>query len=131
MQYHPNFTSFRPRIQEGFSIMPKYKPESKLKAIRCKISRGGFSGERVFTITANGVDHSGVGSRFYMWKEDRTPVDEGEPPIGQEIDGLVAARVLDIDGTTATVTIPDGDVIEISVGELLDRPAMDLHVPIG
>jgi hypothetical protein len=66
-----------------------------------------------------------------MWKEDRTPVDEGEPPIGQEIDGLVAARVLDIDGTTATVTIPDGDVIEISVGELLDRPAMDLHVPIG
>ena len=104
---------------------------SKLKAIRCKISRGGFSGERVFEIATGETNHSGVGSRFHMWKSDRTPVDEGEPPLGQEIDGLVAARILESDGKTATVAIPDGEVIDISVDELLDRPAMSLHVPVG
>ena len=102
-----------------------------LKAIRCTISRGGFSGERVFTITVGGVNHSGVGSRFHMWKLDRTPIDEGEPPLGEEISGLVAARILSIAGATATVSIPDGEVIDISVDELLDRPVMDQHVPIG
>jgi hypothetical protein len=103
----------------------------KLVAIRCKISRGGFSGERVFHISMGATNHSGIGSRLHMWNRDGIPIGEGEPPIGEEMNGLVAARVLQIKGDIATVTVPDGEVIDISVAELSDRPSVDNHVPVG
>jgi hypothetical protein len=115
-------------------VAPKALKEvdmARLLAIRCKISRGGFSGERVFDIAIANISHSGVGSRIHMWNLDQTPVDKGEPPLGQKIDGLIAVRVLSQDAVTATVSMPDGEVIDIPVGELLDRPKVDQHVSVG
>jgi hypothetical protein len=85
----------------------------------------------VFSISEGGVVHSGVGSRFHMWKSDGSPIDEGEPPINQVIDGLVAARIVRDDGDTVLVAVPDGEVIRISSGALSDRPSASQSVPIG
>lgn len=104
---------------------------SKFKAIPCKISRGGFSGERVFEIAIGETNHSGVGSRLHMWKLNGDMIEEGEPPLGEKMDGIVAARVLSVEEGVATVSIPDGEVITILAEELLDRPAVNQHVSIG
>jgi hypothetical protein len=106
---------------------------TRMTAIACKISRGGFSDERVFSILIGENTYQGVASRRHMWTEDRRPVEDGEPPIGQVISGFVAARVIQINkDTTATVSIPDGEVITIPVSQLVDRPTtVGEHVPLG
>src|SRR5690242_3264271 len=102
---------------------------SRYKAIHCMISRGGFSDERIFEFPHNGQLYQGVASRRHMWTESGAPLEEGEPPLGQQIRGLVAAHILQISEGKATVSIPDGEVIAIPVSELIDRPAEE-HVPI-
>lgn len=107
---------------------------TRFKAIECKISRGGFSDERVFRIEFSDRAYEGIASRRHMWTETGQPIEDGEPPIGQLLDGLVAARVLELnaDQSTAIVSIPDGGVIEIAVGQLKERPEMaGSNVPIG
>jgi len=97
--------------------------DGKLKAIPCDISRGGFSDERVFSISIDGVNHSGVASRRHMWTVAGDQVEEGEPPIGKVIKGFVAARIIRvIDKQEVMVSIPDGEVITIPIGALVDRP---------
>jgi hypothetical protein len=107
---------------------------SRLKAIRCTISRGGFSDERVFKFAHNGQEYKGIASRLHMWKSDLTPVEEGEPPLGQTIDGFVAARIIEVvaGGSTVMVSIPDGEVITIPIASLEDRPIVEAgeHVSI-
>jgi hypothetical protein len=88
-------------------------------AIACEISRGGFSDERVFTISTHGIAHKGIASRRHMWHSDWAPIEEGEPPLDEVINGYVAARVLKVDKEHALVSIPDGDVIEVPVSRRL------------
>jgi hypothetical protein len=100
------------------------------KALACTISRGGFSDERVFEI--KGTSHKGVCSRSHLWKEDGNPLEPGEPPIGQVIDGFVAARILEVRGDHVTVSIPDGEVLTVAIAELVDRPSgVEQHVSLG
>lgn len=96
---------------------------SQFKAIKCLISRGGFSEERVFDLNGS-VNHQGAASRRHMWTIKGKPLDEGEPPIDRVISGLVAARILEIHGDHALVSIPDGEVIKIPLNELVDRPVL-------
>jgi len=93
------------------------------KAITCKISRGGFSDERIFSFELNGSEYSGVASRSHMWRANRLPLEEGEPPIGQVIDGLVAARILEVMGEETLVSLPDGGVLKVPSNFLQERPA--------
>jgi hypothetical protein len=105
----------------------------RLKAIVCTISRGGFSDERVFSFRYDGKEYSGVASRRHMWKQDGSPIEDGEPPVGQKIPGLVAARVIEAKGENrALISVPDGEVIEVPSGVLVDRPTAGVgqHVPI-
>ena len=104
-----------------------------LKAIACEISRGGFSDERVFKILAGETRHSGVASRRHMWCSEGNPIEEGEPPLGETIRGFVAARVLKLLGNeVAIVSVPDGEVLKISVVDLVDRPSTaGKHVSVG
>lgn len=107
--------------------------DTKFKALPCKISRGGFSDERVFSIILDSLNYAGVASRRYFWTSDQEALPEGEPPIGQEIVGIVAAHVIETrpDGT-ALVSVPDGEVITVPVRSLLDRPCKaEAHVPVG
>ena len=105
---------------------------TRMKAIACEISRGGFSDERVFSIPVNGQNYQGVASRRHMWTRDGRIIEDGEPPLGKVIPGLIAARILEIkDEDIATVSIPDGEVITIPVSQLLDRPTVGEHVSLG
>lgn len=105
---------------------------NKLKAIACTISRGGFSDERIFRLNAGGVNHEGLASRRHMWKADGSPIQEGEPPLGRTVKGLVAARLLElVDASTALVSLPDGETAKVPTSELRDRPAaVGQHVPV-
>jgi hypothetical protein len=101
---------------------------ANLKAIACRISRGGFSDERVFELGV--ASYRGVASRRHMWNVDGAPLEDGEPPLGKVIKGFVAARVIQIDPSrkVAMVSIPDGEVIEVPIAQLVERPAE--HVPV-
>ena len=100
---------------------------ANLKAIACEISRGGFSDERVFSFEG----YSGVASRTHMWTKEGQALEEGEPPVGQTIDGLVAVRILEAKGQTVLVSVPDGGVIEVPVALLVERPSgVGQHVSI-
>ena len=98
----------------------------RLKALACTISRGGFSGERLFALDE--IDHSGIASRSHMWKQNGAPLDEGEPPIGEVIPGLVAVRIIEERAMGRfLISIPDGEVIEVPSSQLLDRPSGVRH----
>lgn len=105
---------------------------SKYKAIRCTISRGGFSDERVFDLSPSGLQYSGVASRRYMWHENGEVIGEGEPPADQAIEGLVAARVVKVeDDGSVYVSVPDGEVVKLRADQLQDRPAgVGENVPV-
>jgi hypothetical protein len=102
--------------------------DNRYKAIECRISRGGFSDERVFTL-ADG--YSGAASRQYFWTREGRPLEEGEPPIGQVTDGFVAVRVIQVEGDNKLlVSLPDGEVIELNADALAERPSgVGEHVP--
>ena len=95
---------------------------TKLVALKCVISRGGFSEERVFAL--KDIDHKGVCSRRYLWRENGAALDESEPALGQEIDGFVAARIIDIRRSGVLLSIPDGEVVEVPSEQLHERPNM-------
>lgn len=99
-------------------------PSDKFKALKCKISRGGFSNERVFAFEVGSRTYEGVASRRHMWHSDGTGIEEGEPPLDEVIDGLVAAKILEVDGANkmATISIPDGNVIKVPLSQLVERP---------
>lgn len=106
---------------------------SKFKAINCRISRGGFSDERVFLLSLPEGEYSGVASHRYLWNSDGSPLKEGEPPHGEVIEGSIAVRVVEVfDSGGVLVSLPDGEVIQMPVTALIDRPtAVGQHVPIG
>jgi hypothetical protein len=105
---------------------------SRFKAIQCVISRGGFSDERVFTLQVAG-GYTGVASRQYFWKQDGSELGEGEPPIGDTMDGFIAAKIIEVHAEAVLVSIPDGEVITIPSDALLERPSWKAgaNVPVG
>jgi len=116
----------RLKSSEGFAMTT-----SKYKALECEISRGGFSDERVFVLMGS-VKHQGIASRRHMWTRNGQPIDDGEPPLGNIVSGLIAARIIEIHGQHALVSIPDGEVLDIPIGELFDRPIKAVsNVPVG
>lgn len=103
---------------------------NRFKALRCRISRGGFSDERVFSLASG---YSGVASLQYVWHDDGRPLEEGEPPLGRTIDGQIAVRVVEVAGNgMALVALPDGQSAEVAADELIDRPTrVGEHVSLG
>jgi hypothetical protein len=99
--------------------------------LRCRISRGGFSGERVFRIPQadSSEEHIGAASVDYCSHIDRTPIEFEEPAKGDRIDGLVEARVIENGGDTVIVALPDGETIRTKTDQVAYRPKAD-YVPI-
>ena len=94
----------------------------QFKAIGCEISRGGFWDERVFQFKIEGCDYSGVTTRRYFWTSAGEPIPEDEPPIGEKMQGFVAAYVIEVRHDGALVSVPDGQVLVVPMEALVDRP---------
>jgi hypothetical protein len=89
--------------------------------IPCKIERGGFSGERTFTIaTGGGEPLIGVAYYEYFLDSNQKPISEDEPPEGQKLDGFVMCRIIRlVDDSTVIVEVPSSDTIEIQKRDLV------------
>jgi hypothetical protein len=108
--------------------------DTRFKALKCDISRGGFSDERVFRISIGDHEYTGVASRQYFWTEAGEDLQEGEPPAGQVIAGLIATKIIEVqDDNRVLVSVPDGEVITVPVDALRDRPSSKVgaNVPVG
>ena len=100
-------------------------------ALDCRITRGGFSDERIFRVPqSSGDDYQGIASRRYCWGPGDRLLAENEPPSDEKwIKGKVAARVIGVRGDDVQVSVPDGEVITVSRGQLRARPN-HAHVPV-
>jgi hypothetical protein len=107
----------------------------KMIAVKCRINRGGFSGERVVKVTsADGTERTVLAPTHYCWNERGQPLQPDEPLAG-EIAGLVAAQELARTSTgTVLITTPDGEAFEVRPSDIADRPPSpepEPHVPVG
>ncbi len=110
--------------------------DRQLVALTCKVSPGGFSGERIFEVTlANGEPYRSLAPRQFCWNSHNQIVAENEPQT--EVDGLVAARIIDsIDKDQMLVEVPDGEIIAVDQSNMKSRPTSinplesSLHVSV-
>jgi hypothetical protein len=96
--------------------------DRQLVALKCRVSPGGFSGERIFEVTlANGQPYRSLAPRQFCWNSQNHLVAEDEPQT--EVDGMVAARIIDsIDGDQMIVEVPDGETIAVDKANVGPRP---------
>jgi len=106
---------------------------SRLKAVPCKITRGSFSGEKMFHITlADGQAYTSLSSYVHLLKSDKTPLEKQEPADDLEIEGYVAARLLNRENGNVIVEIPDGELVMIAANNLVSFPRESKdHVSVG
>jgi len=95
----------------------------RLVALKCKVSPGGFSGERIFEVTlADGKPYRSLAPRQFCWNTNRQIVAENEP--SSEIEGMIAARVVDfIDEDQVLVEVPDSEIIAVDTDKVEERPS--------
>jgi hypothetical protein len=97
--------------------------DCQLVALPCKVSLGGFSGERIFdVILANGELYRSIAPRYFCWNSQNHLVAENEPQT--QIDGMVAARVINSIGDQIIVEVPDGEVIAVDKNNVKPRPTI-------
>jgi hypothetical protein len=102
-------------------------------SLLCRIFPGGFSGERVVRVTRkDGSEHVSMAPRHYCWKLDKQPLGPDEPAPGESIEGLVAARLMVVQGGAATVSLPDGALIVVNADLVKPRPSEEIepHVSV-
>src|SRR5262249_24151202 len=95
----------------------------KMIAVKCRISRGGFSGERVVKVTSSeGKDRVALAPTHYCWNEHREALKPDEPPAGKEIPGFVAAHEVYRFSGGLDISTPDGEVFRVRPDDIIDRP---------
>lgn len=94
---------------------------AKFYHIPCKIERGGFAGERTFTIQlSQGEPLIGAAYFEYFCDENKEPLTEDEPPPDATIAGFVACReIRRRDEQTVIVEVPSSDIIAVPESELV------------
>lgn len=101
-------------------------------AIRCKISKGGFSSERVFRIRLNDGEHVGAAPIEYFSTNDQRPLPADRPANkGEHIEGFIAGRIVAVEDGSYLVSVPSGEVLLIPGAEIIEQPAGNAtHVPV-
>jgi hypothetical protein len=130
MKTHTSSVTLRATLDQGGRLVQT----SQFVALDCKITRGGFSDERIFKLRRHdGTEYTGIASRRYCWGPDDRLLAADEPPSADEwIKGKVAARILSADGREADVSVPDGEAITVNVDQLRARPSeAGINVPVG
>ena len=88
--------------------------------LTCKLTRSGFSTERVFrSEQADGQECIGAAPVHYCWTLDGEKIGDDVPKRGESILGLVAGHILANGGGTAQVELPDGQLIEVPTAQLV------------
>lgn len=100
---------------------------SEKKALKGKIWRGGFPGERTFRIRlADGTVYQGIAPVLFCWDARGRPLNEKTRGTLKESSGLIACRVLDKREDAFIVSIPDDEVVAVSRRSIVERPARSL-----
>ena len=96
-------------------------------ALRCHLSRGGFSSERVIRIPqASGETFIGVAPLEYCFTDQGQPIAPDQPAPGVRMPALVTARKIHVkhDGSVLA-SVPDGNVISVRP-ELVTKPPREV-----
>lgn len=106
----------------------------QLVLVACKIEAGAFSGERVFRLsTTQRDDYSGVVPSRYCFDKKRQPLGRDQPARGKPIDGYIEAFLVENGGDTATLELPDGEVVAVGLSQVPYRKSQDRqsqYVPV-
>jgi hypothetical protein len=99
-------------------------PNAGSISLLCKISRGGFTDERVFRVSlTDGDTYVGACPRQYCFTRKGAPLKRDEPERGKQVDGLVLARhVREDDEKSALVSVPDGEVLLVGTEQIQKDP---------
>lgn len=98
--------------------------------VGCQISKGAFSGERVFEFKQeNSVAYIGVSPAHYCYTVSGDPLDVAD--FSEEaIQGKIAARRLSELGDAVRVALPDGQTAYVPNDLISDRSPESMGVPI-
>jgi hypothetical protein len=100
--------------------------------VKCRVSRGGFSSERVFRVRlANGAEHVGAAPVDYFLTEQGERLSPDEPgQRGTQVAGwLVGRLVREEPGGNALVSVPSGEVLLLP-GEAIRNGAAEGHARV-
>jgi len=99
----------------------------------CKISRGAFSGERVFefALATGNQEYVGVAPLHYFKMADGRELTASEPPQGESIEGTLSAILINKNAgkNIAFVAIPDGEAVSVQAGIILACKPEQSNVP--
>jgi hypothetical protein len=99
--------------------------------LSCRISRSGFSGERVFRVTcSDGSEHVGVAPTHYCRTCDGSHLGPDMPPKGQRIEGLIEGMLIENGGEGVAVALPDGATIRVHLDQIRS-PEGFAYVSVG
>ncbi len=106
-------------------------PREREIALKCQINAGGFSGERIAVVNlSDGNEQRVLAPRHYCWTAEGSPLAPDQPPLGNSIVGLVAARrIQDLPDGNVFVSTPDGAVFAVKPKTIDQRPATLESVP--
>ena len=94
---------------------------SRYFTIPCKIERGGFSTERLFTIAITGEQKTYAGYYEHFLNENGDPLDLNSPSEGEVLDGYAKCRLIQkLDDGTFIINIPSSDSLLVPEGELVE-----------
>lgn len=84
--------------------------------LKCDLSRSAFSGERVFKVDLQNDEdaYEGVAPLGYCYDALGNQLQPDKPEANQYTEGRVSTKVIRNGGNTATVLVPDGEIIEVS-----------------
>ena len=107
-------------------------PQNKPIAIYSKISRSGFSAERIFEVQLEDGSYQGAVHYRYCFACNDRPIGEDEPPRGETMEGKVAARrITEEEGDKVLVSVPDGAVLEVNKNQIAKLPKeLRFDVPV-
>jgi hypothetical protein len=84
----------------------------QLVGVLCRLQRSTFEEERVFRFRRrDGAEYIGISPIRYCHHPDGGALKVGEPESGEQIDGLVDARLVQNGGTEVWVSLPTGETI--------------------
>jgi hypothetical protein len=101
--------------------------------VECRISRSGFSGERIFRgASSDGTEYIGAAPVHYFTTLDDEPIGADVPAAqGDQVDGWITALLIENGDGEASVVFPGGEMTRVKLEQIRQRsPEAVSHVPL-